>query len=97
MTRTTLTILTLLAAGAAAIVAASVLGGSGWLGLPAVPLTWYALAWLGGVAHRAWVRWHLRRESSKGGGPFVRAVETWAAVPKVSGGEIGRASCRERV
>jgi tetratricopeptide (TPR) repeat protein len=87
MTRTTLTILTLLAAGAAAVVVASALGGSGWLGLPAVPLTWYALAWLGAAAHRAWVRWHLRRESARGGGPFVRAVETWAAVPKVSGGD----------
>jgi len=87
MTRTTLTILALLAAGAASVGLASFLGVPDWWGLPAVPITWYALTWTGRTVHRSWVKWRLAREARRGGGPFVRAIETWACVPKVSSGE----------
>src|SRR5262245_23148153 len=87
MTRTTLTILALLAAGAASVGSALFFEVPEWWGLPAVPITWYALTWSGRAAHRAWVRWRIAREAKRGGGPFVRAIETWACVPKVSSGE----------
>jgi tetratricopeptide (TPR) repeat protein len=87
MTRTTLTVIALLAAGAAAVGLADLLELPGWWGLPAVPVTWYALTWAGRTSHRAWVRWHLMREAKRGAGRFVRAIETWACIPKVSAGE----------
>lgn len=87
MTRTSLTVLALLAAGAASVALATLFDVPGWWGLPAVPVTWYALTWAGRAAHRVWVRWHLRREAKRGAGRFVKAIETWAAVPKVSTGE----------
>jgi tetratricopeptide (TPR) repeat protein len=87
MTRTTLTVIALLAAGAASLVIAALLDVPPWWGLPAVPVTWYALTWAGRTAHRAWVRWHLLREARRGAGRFVHAIGTWACVPKVSAGE----------
>jgi tetratricopeptide (TPR) repeat protein len=87
MTRASLTVITLLAAGAASVALAELLDVPGWWGLPAVPVTWYLLTWAGRASHRAWVRWNLSREAKSGAGPFVRAIEVWACVPKVSAGE----------
>jgi tetratricopeptide (TPR) repeat protein len=87
MTRTTLTVLALLLAGGAAVLTASLLGVHALLALPAVPLTWYLLAWSARAVHRVWVNWNLGREARRGAGPFVRALTAWAALPKVSSGE----------
>ena len=88
MTRTTLTVLALLAAGAASVVLAQSLDMPEWWGLPAVPLTWFGLTWAGRAAHRSWVRWRVAREARRGlRGPFVHAIEAWAAIPKVTAGE----------
>lgn len=89
MTRTALLVLALTAAGAAVVVAASALAPYEveWFGAVAAPITFLSLLWGGRAGHRAWVRWHLRREARTGAGRFARAIEVWAAVPKVSSGE----------
>jgi predicted Zn-dependent protease len=87
MTRTMLTVVALLLAGAASMAMASLFEAPAWWGLPVLPPTWYLLTWTGRATHRAWVRAGLAREAKRGRGPIVRAIETWAAVPKVSAGE----------
>ncbi len=89
MTRTTLTIVALLAAGAAAVALSASLEVSPWWALPAVPLTWFGLAWAGRAAHGLWVRWRVAREKRSGGGPVLDALRVAACAEAAVAGQTG--------